>query len=158
MVGLYFYLTADILTKVFQKCSLSSPLPNIWICPNCWIWLVAMATKRIISRKDIKIISSEAIRGMKLKLCRSVHNISLYKLFSFCFVFLLPLLVCFLCYGSLKFPLTYNKKSESRSLLLSHCRYFDRISFMNVCWVVLHQALRSCTNFSFDLLPWQLKV
>ena len=30
-VGLYFYLTADILTKVIQKCSLSSPLPNIWI-------------------------------------------------------------------------------------------------------------------------------
>ena len=30
-VGLYFYLTADILTKVFQKCSLSSPLLNIWI-------------------------------------------------------------------------------------------------------------------------------
>ena len=30
-VGLYFYLTADILTKVFQKFSLSSPLPNIQI-------------------------------------------------------------------------------------------------------------------------------
>ena len=27
--GLYFYLTADILTKVFQKCSLSTPLPNV---------------------------------------------------------------------------------------------------------------------------------
>ena len=30
-VGLYFYLTADILTKVLQKCALSSPLPNILI-------------------------------------------------------------------------------------------------------------------------------
>ena len=31
-VGLYFYLTADnIMTKVLQKCSLSSPLPNIRI-------------------------------------------------------------------------------------------------------------------------------
>ena len=30
------------------------------------------------------------------------------------------------CYGNLKFPLTYNEKSESWSLLLSHCRYFDR--------------------------------
>ena len=30
-VGLYFHLTADILTKVFQKCSLSSSLPNIQI-------------------------------------------------------------------------------------------------------------------------------
>ena len=27
--GLYFYLIADILIKVFQKCSLSSRLPNI---------------------------------------------------------------------------------------------------------------------------------
>ena len=30
-VGLYLYLTVDILTKVFRKCSLSSPLPNTWI-------------------------------------------------------------------------------------------------------------------------------
>ena len=28
-VGLYCYLNADILTKVLQKCSLSSPLPNV---------------------------------------------------------------------------------------------------------------------------------
>ena len=28
-VGLYCYLNADILTKSLQKCSLSSPLPNI---------------------------------------------------------------------------------------------------------------------------------
>ena len=27
--GIYCYLTADILTKVLQKCSLSSPLPNV---------------------------------------------------------------------------------------------------------------------------------
>ena len=27
-VGFYFYLTADSLTKVFQICSLSSPLQN----------------------------------------------------------------------------------------------------------------------------------
>ena len=29
-------------------------------------------------------------------------------------------------HSNLKFPLTYNEKSESSSLLLSHCRYFDR--------------------------------
>ena len=27
-VGLHFYLSADVLTKVLQKCSLSSPLPK----------------------------------------------------------------------------------------------------------------------------------
>ena len=30
-VGLYRYLTVDMLTKVLQKCSLNSPLPNICI-------------------------------------------------------------------------------------------------------------------------------
>ena len=29
--GIYCYLTADILTEVLQKCSLSSPLPNRYI-------------------------------------------------------------------------------------------------------------------------------
>ena len=29
-VAIGVYLTADILAKVLQKCSLSSPLPNIW--------------------------------------------------------------------------------------------------------------------------------
>ena len=40
--------------------------------------------------------------------------------------FLLTLLVCFRCYGNLKFPLAYNGKSENCPLLLSHCRYFDK--------------------------------
>ena len=29
------------------------------------------------------------------------------------------------CYGNLKFPLTYNGKSDW-DLVLSHCRYFDK--------------------------------
>ena len=33
-IGLYCYLTADILTKVLQKCSLSSPLANISFLSN----------------------------------------------------------------------------------------------------------------------------
>ena len=40
--------------------------------------------------------------------------------------FLLMLLLCFHCYSNLKFPLTYNGKSENWPLLLSHCRYFDK--------------------------------
>ena len=34
--------------------------------------------------------------------------------------------MCFRCYGNLKFPLTFNGKSENRRLLLSHSRYFDK--------------------------------
>ena len=30
-VGLHFCLNADVLTKVLHKCSLSSPLTNVWI-------------------------------------------------------------------------------------------------------------------------------
>ena len=43
-----------------------------------------------------KIISSEAIMGIKLKLCRIVHNIRLYKS-----CFLLPLRMYFRYYGNL---------------------------------------------------------
>ena len=62
--------------------------------------------------KQSKIVSSEAIRGMKLKLCSNVHNISLYKI-----VFLLLLLMLFPCYDNVKFPLIYNGKYNSNSYL-----------------------------------------
>ena len=38
-----------------------------------------MATERLNSVKFSEIISSEAMRGKKLKLCRTVHDISLYN-------------------------------------------------------------------------------
>ena len=48
-------------------------------CPNRWFWLVAMAMERLyFQNKYSKIFFSEAIRGMKLKLCINVHDISLY--------------------------------------------------------------------------------
>ena len=76
---IYCRLTAGISTKVLQKYSLSNPLWNIQIlskplnlisCHDNW--------KAKFAKKYSKIISSEAIRGMKLKLCRNVHNIMLY--------------------------------------------------------------------------------
>ena len=49
-------------------------------CPNLWIWLVAKATEILDLRKKIlKNISSEAMRGIKLKLYTNVYSISLYK-------------------------------------------------------------------------------
>ena len=39
-----------------------------------------MATERLnLRKKNLKIISSEAIKGMKLKHRSNVHNFSLYK-------------------------------------------------------------------------------
>ena len=76
-------------------------------------------------KKYSKIISSEAIRGMKLKLCGIVHNISLYKsVFVIAIAHVLSLL------WQLKVSIDLYEKSESRSLLLSHCSYFDRTFFL----------------------------
>ena len=81
-----------------------------------------MATETLnLWKKKSNPISSETISGMKLELCRNVHNISLYKI-----MFLLLLLICFHCYGNLKFPFTYNGKNETCHSLLSLCRYFDK--------------------------------
>ena len=81
-----------------------------------------------------KIISSEAISGMKLKLCRNIHNISLYKNYV-----LLLLLIYFGCYGNFKFPLTCNGKNENWHLLLSHCRYLGG-KIRNAYLVVFYQT------------------
>ena len=75
-IDIYCYFTVNILTKVLQNCSLSRPLWIIWILSKL-IW------KAKFAKKYKKIISSVVIRGMKLKLCRNVHNISLYKNFDF---------------------------------------------------------------------------
>ena len=128
-VGIYCYLTADVLTEVLQKWPLSSPLPDILILskPLNLIGSHGSRKAKFAKKKNKKIISSEAIRGIKLKLCRKVHNISLYKM-----AFLLSLLISFCCYGKLKFPLTYNGKIvyngkiENWPLLLSQCRYCDK--------------------------------
>ena len=42
-------------------------------------WLPWQPKRLNLRKKYKKIISSEAIRGMNLNLCRNVHNISLYK-------------------------------------------------------------------------------
>ena len=49
-IGIYCYLIADILTKLFQKCSLSGPLPN-------------MATQMQNLQKNIKISTAQKLCG-----------------------------------------------------------------------------------------------
>ena len=87
---------------------------------------------------------------MKLKRSRNVHNISLYKI---CFV--LPLLMCFRCYGNLKFPLTYNEKSESVFycyLTADTCILTERF------YKYLLSSKEVVQIPHFDLLPWHPKV
>ena len=93
-IGIYCCLTVDILTKSLQKCSLSSPLPNILILSKLLNLIGYHVNQKVkFAKKYTKIISSEAIM-MKLKLYRNVQNISLYK------SFLLSLLVCFRCFAT----------------------------------------------------------
>ena len=61
-------------------------------------------------KKSTKIISSEAIWGIKLKPGRNVHSISLYK--HIVSLWLLHIMH-FGCYGNLEFPETYYAKNES---------------------------------------------
>ena len=78
-IGIHCCLTADILTKVLQRCSLSSPLRNIGILSKLLNLIGCHGNRKAkFAKKYSKIIFSEAIRGMKLKLCRTVHNIRMF--------------------------------------------------------------------------------
>ena len=78
-IGIYFCVTADILTKVLQKCSWSRPLPAIRILSKTLILVGCHANRKAkFSKKYSQIFFSEVIRGMKLKLSIHVHDISLY--------------------------------------------------------------------------------
>ena len=115
---------SDILTKGFTEflCSWSSPLLTLLILSKLLNMIGCHGNRKAkFAKKNWKIINSEAIREMKLKLRRNVHNITLIK-----FHFLLSLFMCFRCQGKLKFPLTCNVKNETWQWLLSHCRYFDK--------------------------------
>ena len=77
-IGIYCFLIADILTKVLQKCSLSSPLRNILILTKPLNLSGCHGNQNDKFAKIYsKIISSEAMRQKKLKLCRHFHNIKL---------------------------------------------------------------------------------
>ena len=83
---------------------------------------------------------------MKLKLCRNVHNISFYKNCVFVAVAHVP--------SSLwQLKISYNGKSESRPLFLSHYSYFDE-SFAEM---FLEKSSTKYMNFvqitEFDWLP-----
>ena len=91
------------LQLLWQKFYRNVPiaLPNIWIFAKPLNLISFHCNRNIIFVKNYsRIISSGAIRGMKLKFFRNVHNMCLHKIY----VFLLPLLMCFRRYGSLKFP------------------------------------------------------
>ena len=78
-IGIYLCVTADILTKDLQKCSWISPLPTTWILSKSLILIGCHGNRKAkCSKRYTQLFFSEAIRGMKVKLCINVHDISLY--------------------------------------------------------------------------------
>ena len=85
-IGIYFCVTADILTKVLLKCFWSSPSTNLMNLSKLLILIgghgnrkAKFSKKKKKPKKNIrKIFFSEAIWNMKLKLCINVHDSSLY--------------------------------------------------------------------------------
>ena len=79
-IGIYCYLTADILQKFYRN------VPCVVFYQHMNFVQTAEFDgnrKAKFAKKISKIISSEAIRGIKLKLCRNVYNISFYKHYVF---------------------------------------------------------------------------
>ena len=75
-IGIFCYFIADILTKVLYL--LSGPPPNVFFVSKPLNFISCHGNQKAKFLKK-KINSSEAIWGIKLKLCRNVHSMSLYK-------------------------------------------------------------------------------
>ena len=115
-MGHYCYLNADILTIVLQKCSLSSPLPNILFLSKPLNLIGCPGNRKAkphlppSPQKNHLLRSHKGNKAETLKKC-----------------FLLLLVKCFHCYSNFKnSSLAYNGKRENWYLLPSHCRYFDK--------------------------------
>ena len=94
-IDIYFCVTADILktsfTEMFLEQSSTNLMNFVQIADFDWLpW----QPKGKFSNKYSKMFFSEAIRGIKLKLCINVHDISLY----INYIFFLSLPICFRCY------------------------------------------------------------
>ena len=68
-IGIYCYLIADILIKVFQKCLLNGPQTYNFLSKH----LVCL-------QKNIQKSIRQKLLGIKLKVCKIVHNIGPYKI------------------------------------------------------------------------------
>ena len=100
-IGIYFCVTADILTKVLQKCSWSSPLQTIRILSK-WLILIGCHGNRNVKFLK-KIFKDLLLRSHKEDEAEILHKcLCYYALHKLCF--LLLLCIWFHCYGNFKFP------------------------------------------------------
>ena len=115
-------------------------------CQNHWFRLVAVATERLKFRKKKNIqktFFSEAIRGMKLQLCITIHDISRYIncIFivvdhAFSLLWQLSFHIHVLIMGKVEIGIFF-------SVLL---QIFEQKFYWNVSWVVLNHSYEFCPN------------
>ena len=132
-IGIYCYLTADILTKFSQKCSVSFPLPNTPFCCSLLICLVTMEP----NGENSWILKNELLRSClgdtADTLCRNGSNISLYKII----VFIVVAQALWLLW-QLKVSIDLQwEKWKLRFIAISLQIFWQKI-YRNVCSVILH--------------------
>ena len=83
-IGIYCHLIADFFTKHYRN------VPWVFLYQNAFFvitssfdWLPWQPIGKVCEKYLKKINSSEAVWGIKLKLCSIVSNISLYKIVIF---------------------------------------------------------------------------
>ena len=83
-IGIYFCVTADILTKKLQKCSWSSPLQTIWILSKSLILNGCHGNQNVKFSK--KIFKNLLLRSLKRDEAETLHKcLCYYALHKLCF-------------------------------------------------------------------------
>ena len=85
-IGIYFCVTADILTKVLQKCSWSSPLQTIWIWSKLLILIGGYGNRNVkFSKKKLKNLPLRSHKGDEAE---TLHKcLCYYPLHKLCFFY-----------------------------------------------------------------------
>ena len=121
-----------------DKCKSKNPMvlsyQTYYFCPNLWIWQ-AKFEKKIYK----KIFSSEAIRGIKLKLSRMFITLAFTEM-AFFFIVVVHVL-SLLWHFKVSIDLQWEKWKFTSSLPM-----FWQKFYRNVPWVVLYETYCLCPN------------
>ena len=141
-IGIYCYLRSDILTKVLEKCSLSSPLLYISFLP------IPLNLTGCHGNRKTKFVEKKIQNLLRSHKVISWNFAEMFIILaSTKIVFLLPLIWCFGCYGNFKFPLTIMGKVKLAFIAISLEIFWQKV-YRNGCWVVLHQTCHFSLNHS----------
>ena len=121
-IGIYCCLTADILTKVLQKCSFRSPVPNLSVLFKPLHLIGCMAIERLNFRNSAiiceKIFKNHLLRSHKGDEAMFITLASIKCMFFIAVAHVLLLLW--------QHSFNWLIMGKMKSLLLSHCRYFNK--------------------------------